>query len=199
MLEIEIKAALKKITKDTVIDALHAAGFEEGRLKRESDLYFNGNDRDFRQTDEALRIRSSRSLKPSGPTICSLTYKGKKTDGRSQTRQEWETRISHQGTIKEILLHLGYRPVFTVSKERYYFHRGPITACLDQVEGLGHFSELEQVANLDASDPDAAAQKECVIDSLLNILEELGVPKENLLQESYLEMLMKKKPGSGPE
>ena len=43
MLEIEIKAALKKITKDTVIDALHAAGFEEGRLKRESDLYFNGN------------------------------------------------------------------------------------------------------------------------------------------------------------
>ena len=39
--------------------ALAALGFVPGETVRETDLYFNGGDRDFRRTDEALACAGS--------------------------------------------------------------------------------------------------------------------------------------------
>ena len=86
-------------------------------------------------------------------------------------------------TAKSILLALGFSPVLTVSKERQTFRRGPVTACLDQVAGLGSFLELEQLL------PDESGRDEAV-DELLSLLGRLGVAEQSLERRSYLELLL---------
>ena len=70
MLEVEIKAALTGHTKEQFKKAAEKLGFIKGGTLQEIDVYFNGNDRNFMKTDEALRLRSSmrEPAKPSSPT-----------------------------------------------------------------------------------------------------------------------------------
>lgn len=184
MLEIELKASLEGISPQALESALKKAGFAPGQIKEETDIYYNGNDRDFRKTDEALRLRSSRVLTGEVQSKTFITYKGSKVDSRSQTRPELETSVGDLDVMKELFGKLGYREVMTVRKQRAYYHRENITVCLDEVEGLGRFIELEQV------EEDGTAKKEAVIDRLLDLLSSFGVPQSNLLRESYLELLM---------
>lgn len=185
MLEIELKASLSGIDTVQLRDALKETGFTKGLRKEETDLYFNGNDRDFRKTDEALRLRQSLVLSADSPAAKTfITYKGSKVDDRSQTRPELETAVGDFAVMKELLEKLGYTEVMTVRKEREYYHRENVTICLDQVDGLGSFIELEQV------EKDLTTKKEAVIDQLLDLLASFQIPKENLLRQSYLELLM---------
>ncbi len=185
MLEIELKASLSGINTGQLRDALKETGFTKGLRKEETDLYFNGNDRDFRKTDEALRLRQSLVLSADSPAAKTfITYKGSKVDDRSQTRPELETAVGDFAVMKELLEKLGYTEVMTVRKEREYYHRENVTICLDQVDGLGSFIELEQV------EKDLTTKKEAVIDQLLDLLASFQIPKENLLRQSYLELLM---------
>lgn len=186
MLEIEIKASLNGIEQSRLLSLLKEQGFKAGHIKEETDIYFNGNNRDFRKTDEALRLRSSRAFEENrlGKADTFITYKGSKTDARSQTRPEFETAVEDPETMMRILDRLGYPVVMTVKKRRQYFCCGKITACLDEVEQLGSFIELEQV------EEDLDERKEAVIDQLLALLDSFGIPRENLLQKSYLELLM---------
>ena len=52
--------------------------------------------------------------------------------------------------MTKLLVHLGYRPVAVVRKRRRHFHleRGEfqIVVCLDEVDELGHFAEVEVLA-----------------------------------------------------
>lgn len=79
MLEVEIKASLAGIPVGDLLCRALAAGFVPGEQVKETDMYFNGAQRDFRRTDEALRLRSVCSL-PDGPCESLLTYKGPKLD-----------------------------------------------------------------------------------------------------------------------
>lgn len=180
MTEVELKAALTEALAGILPDRLAALGFVPGETVRETDLYFNGGDRDFRRTDEALRLRRVSS---GGEENVLLTYKGPKEDPRSNTRREYETTAGDPDTLRAILGALGFQPVFTVDKERRTFLRDGVTACLDQVEGLGSYLELERLLP-DSGDRDAA------VDGLLALLEDLGVSRQALERRSYLELLM---------
>ena len=59
---------------------------------------------------------------------------------------ELETEVSDAEVLKNILIHLDFSPVASVMKTRKYMKCGRFTACLDQVEGLGDFLELEVIA-----------------------------------------------------
>ena len=95
MFEVEIKASLGKSTIGDVTEKAVELGFIYDRTLREVDTYFNGNDRDFRKTDEALRIRAcERWREDVTGTGCSkkeseafITYKGPKLDDVSGTRK----------------------------------------------------------------------------------------------------------------
>lgn len=194
MLEIELKASLEGMGREAAASALAAAGFARIQTKEEVDIYYNGCGRDFRKTDEALRLRSSRVLENADGSASGeeaartfITYKGSKVDSRSQTRTELETSVGDLETMKALLGKLGYSTVMTVRKVRVYFTKDNVTACLDEVDGLGAFLELEQIeAGADEE------KKEAVIDRLLALLESLGIPKSQLLRRSYLELLMAK-------
>ena len=90
------------------------------------------------KTDEALRIRTCDNFN-TRETASFLTYKGAKLDTVSTTRKELETRIDDAETTREILISLGYKRLYPVTKLRQYYHKGMMTACVDQVEGLGSF------------------------------------------------------------
>lgn len=178
MTEVELKASLQQAQTDTVVHKLAEFGFLPRGRDYQVDTYFNAPDRDFRRTDEALRLRTA-----DGKTC--VTYKSAKLDARSNTRQELETGIEDHETAQRLLEALGYTAVFTVSKSRWSFANGPVTACLDQVHGLGDYIELEILLE------DETCRDEAV-DSLLQILQQLDISPSALTRKSYLELLMAK-------
>lgn len=181
MLEIEMKAKCPQ-SPEEIGQALNALGFCQQETKEEIDLYFNGNDRDYRKTDEALRLRSARVL-PDGPSEIFITYKGPKLDDRSQTRQEIEVGVTNLEDMKLLLELLGYQTVLTVRKQRQHYRRDSVTACVDQVDGLGNYLELEQLSQ-------SIETQEETVEQLLSVLDQLNISRDNLTQRSYLELLM---------
>jgi adenylate cyclase class 2 len=147
----------------------------------QSDEYFAHPARDFANTDEALRIRTS-----GGKSF--VTYKGPKLDATTKTRRELELPL-HTGDadgtrFAELLAALGFKPVATVRKQRraFKFDRDGYTAqgALDDVDGVGTFVELE----LPASDQNLEEIKHVIAE----LAEELRLgPSE---RRSYLEMLL---------
>ena len=187
MLEIELKAALTGVDVPALAGRLAALGFLLSYECRESDTYYNGVDRDFRKTDEALRVREHEQ---DGRVDARLTYKGPKTDARSQTRAELETGVESADTLRALLDALGYARVLTVKKARRgYVGSGAyadINLCLDEAEGLGAFIELEYPSPDDSSE----TERESRVSLLLSLLSLLGVPGQNLTRRSYLELLI---------
>jgi len=150
---------------------------EEPRV--EEDQYFNAPDRDFKQTDEALRLRRIGSANK-------LTYKGPKRDKATKTRPEVEVPLADGPDAAELavrfLTGLGYRSVATVAKTRrvYRFdrHGFALEASLDDAGPIGRFVELEIQADEAQFEPAKAA--------LLKTAAELGLTQQE--RRSYLAM-----------
>jgi len=174
MIEIEIKA---RADHDGVIKALKAAGASFEKTADQADIFYNAPDRDFGKTDEALRIRHQGSA-------VYLTYKGKKLDKVSKTRKEIEVQVSDRQKMEDILLSLGFRKTYSVFKKRDIYHLMGAEVCVDRVEGLGDFVELETIA-------EDMTEMEKKRDELISLMRSLGIEGE-LIRESYLEMLLKK-------
>jgi adenylate cyclase class 2 len=181
MLEIEMKfpgvdvAALERL--------LAAWGARPDRPVEEADSYFNSPDphRDFARTDEALRLRQV------GPANF-VTYKGPKRGTQTKTRTEIEVPLGDgeqaARDFAAILTHLGYRFVAVVRKRRRVYHLQrdgfPLQVCLDDVEGLGRFAEVEIMAPEEQLDAARAV--------LLRTAAALGLSGEE--RRSYLELLL---------
>ncbi len=147
------------------------------------DSYFNHPLKDFRQTDEALRIRES------NPSI-QITYKGPRADSAIKIREEIELPMSDQigngERAKALFSRLGFRFVACVKKRRtrLQLDRGKwlIAICLDEVEELGSFVEIELLADF--------AELEPAKQVLSELQTELGLGGP--IMTSYLRMLVAK-------
>lgn len=182
MIEVEIKVCIKE--KEKLNHNLEHFAFIKGSLVRETDLYFDNEAGSFRKGDQALRIRQCENL-THGENVSCMTYKGSKLDQISMTRKELEMQIEDAQTGIEILKNLGYNPVQPVVKLRQYFHNGNMTACLDQVEGLGDYLELEMIVEKEE-------EREAALNTVIGLLAELGYEKKDIIRTSYLSMLQKK-------
>jgi len=132
MLELEMKAKIDRYSQGRIDQIIKRAEFLQE--KYEEDIYFSSPIRDFKETDEALRVRYSGEN-----TI--LTYKGPKLDKISKSREEFEAFVS--GDIEEILQKLGYRMVLNVRKKRRVYAYREFTVSIDDVEDLGEYIEVE--------------------------------------------------------
>lgn len=186
-LEIEIKLPIR--SREIVKKELLAMGFREGACCREEDLYYNSACHDVVKRDEALRIRKSTDLS-TGVCRAQINFKGKKMDQVSMSRREYETGIEDPKRMHEILTGIGFYPVAGVKKERQYLCRGNMTACLDQVEDLGSFLELEVLA-------EDESLREGYLQDMAKLLEGLGLSMEDTVRTSYLGMLSRKGKQSG--
>ena len=174
MIEVEVKV---RADHSQVRSVLQKLGAIKIGIENQSDSYFAAPHRDFVKTDEALRIRSL-----DGKAV--LTYKGPKLDKVSKTREELETPVDEATTAK-ILRALGFSEAGMVRKKREVFRAGEITVCLDAVEGLGEFLEVEIVAE-DGKDLETSRGK------LFELLKQFGAGEKDSIRTSYLEMVLDK-------
>lgn len=182
MIEVEIKLPEKNPVK--LRELLCNNGFLKGKMVREEDTYFNSAFKDLRKTDEAFRIRKVINLQTQETNVF-MTYKGPKLDQVSMTRKEVETRISNAEEMQEILAGIGYELRYPVIKTREYYTKNKITVCVDAVEGLGDFLEIE-VLEPDERNRDQALKQ------IWEVLIELGHSMEETTRTSYLTMLMER-------
>ena len=153
-------------------------------LRREEhcDTYLRHPSRDFRTTDEALRIREINGE----PYI---TYKGPRLAGPIKIRPEIELPMV-SGTMDDWLKiwgHLGFVVALTVPKIREVYtlvhcSRG-VTITLDHVESLGYFVEIERIVS-DKSEIALAQQDIQEIGRLLHL--------SQVEPRSYLGLLLAK-------
>lgn len=174
MLEVEAKFAVKDL--EGVRTGLGRQGVQMERRQQERDVYYNAPHRDFGETDEALRVRYD----DAGVV---MTYKGPKIRvGSTKAREEFNLPVADGETLEEILSRLGFRRAATVLKVREFYEMGDVTVTLDDVKGLGTFTEIEILTE---------ENKEDAADRIGAIAKELGVDGPPIYT-SYLEMLLSK-------
>ncbi len=174
-LEIEQKFPL--VDAEPLVVRLQKMGAEKLDTVQQCDTYYNHPSRDFAVTDEALRIRQT-------PTGAHVTYKGPKLDAVAKTRREIELPLESPESWPELLAALGFGEVATVRKQRKRWNlcRPPfsIEICIDHVDDVGTFSEIEIVTN--------EAQQETAQEAIAQLAEQLELKDPE--SRSYLEMLL---------
>lgn len=175
MLEIEAKARIddKEELKRKVLER----GGEFAKDEIHEDIYFAHPSRDFKKTDEALRVR-----KVVGANSF-LTYKGPKLDNLTKTREEFETKIDSHGSMVEALERLGFTKVLEVVKKRSHYNLGDYEISIDEIDGLGQFIEIEKHG--ESYEPE----------ELVEQLKKLGIEESMMERKSYLELLLELKGG----
>ena len=195
MIEVEIKV---KISDPNQV----RKRFEENKgvykiSLHHEDIYYNMPKglRDFKQTDEALRLRKSIEFnkvnsKKTQKINYYITYKGKKLDKTTKTREEIEVKINEIDDMKNLLKLLGFREVFTVVKERelyeFLLKDEKIEALIDYLPVLKqHFVEVELMTE---SYEDIKKSRKI----LFQFLEKFEIKKKESIRKSYLELIAEK-------
>ncbi|MFW9826137.1 MAG: class IV adenylate cyclase [Candidatus Thorarchaeota archaeon] len=159
------------------------------------DIYFNMpiGLRDFKETDEALRVRKSiefdkMNKSKSERTNFFLTYKGKKLDKTTKTRKEIEIKIEDFNNMKMLLKELGFQEILTVKKERelyefeYKFYI--LEVLIDYLPILEqYFIEVEFLTDSEDTVEDST-------ELLFDFLHLFNIKKEESIRKSYLELIL---------
>jgi len=167
-IEVKVKADLKGVEERLIEE-----GADFVNEERQIDSYYNAPDRDFAETDEALRLRSVGRKNM-------LTYKGPRLNTASKSRKEVTLSVSGKPT-EELLSLLGFSRFRQVIKLRRNYRLGDLSVSLDEVENLGTFMEIEALAE----EKDFELQEKRV----LEVLEKLGFSEGDITKDSYLELI----------
>ncbi len=140
--------------------ALSAQGFTMCGEERHRDVYMRHPSRNFRETDEAFRVRAL------GDEAC-VTYKGPRLQGSVKTRPEIELSIRSDEVDAwlDMLSRLGFPSVPEVKKTRRIFHSASapgVLVVIDDVEQLGTFAEVELIIEDAAALSDAGRRIEAL-------------------------------------
>lgn len=145
MIEVEIKFRMpddQQLPK--LIDEHH---LEFGPAVVQQDIYYNHPQRNFRETQEALRIRVTGDGN-------ALTYKGPRLDTLTRSRPEYEIAFhsGHAATeqLQTVFQALGFREIGVVKKTRrtatYVWEGRRVDVSYDEIGGLGRFIEIESIS-----------------------------------------------------
>lgn len=103
-------------------------------------------------------------------------------DQEGPKRSDYHLAETHDpDSLKETLL-LAYGIRGVVKKTRYLYMVGQTRIHLDEVEGLGHFMELEVVMREDQNDAEGQAIAE-------DLMRRLGVREDALIEGAYMDLL----------
>ena len=181
MIEVEVKLPVADLNE--IKRRLLKSGFKEISFIEERDTYFDNQQGDIKANDEALRVRETKDH-GTGKIRAQINFKGKKLDTSTMTREELETGVEDGEISRRILRAIGYvQAAPEVVKDRTMLQKEDVTACLDEVHGLGEFLELEILA-------DSEEQKDAALGRIENILNGLGYKISDTVRTSYLSMLM---------
>ena len=172
MLEVELKVRVPSL--DPVRERLTEQKAKFSGKLHEHDIYYNAPHRDFGKTDEAVRVRYT-------DDHAVVTYKGPKIKKYGLKAREELNFAVESGEAFETMLHrLGFTKTTEVNKWRENYTLGNASVCLDTVDELGTFAEIEVIIEDETTDPSAQIDR---------IAREIGAVGEPILA-SYLELLL---------
>lgn len=191
MLEIEQKfsvADLEKI-KGSIVSLFE---IESSTIVRQHDTYFSHPNRDFIESDEALRVRRATIEGSGNESSILITYKGPRIDttGRGRefkTRREIELAVGSRpedaDKLEDLLSLLGFEPVCSVTKRRQHlitrWREWQVDFALDEVQDLGKFAEIEIFSGDDKTEAAQQAIKEMT--QLLGLTDPITKSYRNML------------------
>lgn len=186
MIEVEVKYRLDDPSafEQTLLPRAGAVLLEE---LQQCDQYFSHPARDFEMTDEALRIRSVKSV--GQPEVFQICYKGPRVDTITKTREELECELPSQTdsdgphAMHGILKALGFREAGIVRKKRHCyecrFGGRLLTVSVDRLDTIGAFAEIEIVCE--------EQERSAATETVLQFAASLGLTGSE--RRSYLELL----------
>ncbi len=172
MREIEVKAQLKDVA--LLLDKASEMGIVFNDPITQDDLTYETRIPKDSPAWNIFRIR-----KQNDQTILTMKYKA---SARSRDNHERETTVGDARQIADMLVRVGYTPGAHVRKTRRTAHYKDFELCLDEVDKLGTFIEIEKLA-------DEHADVDKVQTELWNILRALGVSADDRIHKGY-DMLM---------
>lgn len=170
MKEIEVKARIDN--EDSLLKKITSLGCVLSEPIRQIDTVYSkivGTVEDYLKNDHFLRIRE----KSDGRFI--FTVK-KPMRNDLLTRTEYETEIKNAIEMEKAILLMGYRVASRLVKVRRISHLKKFEICIDQVDGLGSFIEIEKMSD---QDPDLVRRE---LDAQLL---EFGIPTSNQIHKGY--------------
>jgi adenylate cyclase class 2 len=181
-MEIEVKAKLRD--KATTLKKLTDLGCDFSDVKTQDDMVWvskTGSLEDFLSNNVFLRIRVQNGEKV---ILTAKSPKGK-SGNESLVKREHEVVVSSADEARNILSLMGLQEAVRVFKKRQTAEYDGYEICLDEVEGLGSFVELEKMADEAGA---AQIQKE-----MLDFLLTLGVSPEDQVKKGYDILMLERK------
>jgi adenylate cyclase class 2 len=181
-MEIEVKAKLKN--KATVIEKLSALGCQFSNIKTQDDMVWvekTGSLEDFLSNKVFLRIRIQNGEK----VIMTAKSPKAKEGNESLVKREHEVIVSSADEARNILSMLGLQEAVRVVKKRQTAKYRGYEICIDEIENLGSFVELEKIAETGDA---AQIQKR-----MFEFLETLGILPEDQVKKGYDILMLERK------
>lgn len=181
MIEVELKAHIsdpEAVAARVAAFATPVGGFEK------FDAYWHGPDWRLSRGTKGFRVRTE-----GGDTI--VTFKSKRCEGGVEINREREFSVSDPAALDELLFRLGCEPFYTKRKRGRRFElkepgqSHPTSIEILELEGLGHFIEIE--ALLESEEPSAVALAQ---GEIKGILARAGVDEAEIESRYYSELLM---------
>ena len=181
MIEVELKARISDIAS---VEA-RVAGFAQcvGSFEK-YDAYWHGPEWRLSRGTKGFRVRTEE-----GQTV--VTFKSKRCEGGVEINREREFGVTDPAALDEFFLRLGCEPFYTKRKRGKRFELAregaerPITIEILELEGLGHFIEIESLLESEAPEAVALAQGE-----IRGVLARAGVAESAIESRYYSELLM---------
>lgn len=183
-MEIEVKARLKD--KEAVMAKLTELGCAFSDTKRQDDMVWvekTGALDDFLSNKVFLRIR----IQNDGKVIMTAKKPKALAGDSSLVKREHEVVVDSVEEARGILDMLGFKEAVRVVKTRQKANHNGYEICLDDIEGLGSFIELEKLAE----EHDAERIQKEMTEFLLS----LGVAPEDKVMKGYDILMLEKQYG----
>lgn len=172
MREIELKLRVRNL--EDLLLKIKKMDCEIGSPIFQNDTIYISDLKNTKSNEESvwLRIRKENEK-------IELNYK--KQSAFLEESQEIEFEVNSYEKAKEFLEALGYKKWVEVNKKRCYSKYLNYNLCIDEVERLGSFIEIEIVVEENDT--------KNYIEDLLSVAEELGLNKEDIVKSHYDTMI----------
>lgn len=185
MREIEIKA--KVINEEDILSKLQDLGCEISEPVVQEDVVFAqkiGSLEEFLTNSVFLRIRESQK-----GIVFTLKYNPDRQGEPDAMPVEHEVTVDSRAELEAIIQLLGFKPMVAVKKTRRTGHHKNWEICIDAVEELGTFIEVEQMAEHEED-------IEPIRESIMEFLRSLDITESDLLAKRYdIQMIEKQRAG----
>ncbi|MEK7601935.1 MAG: class IV adenylate cyclase [Patescibacteria group bacterium] len=187
MREVEVKAHLRN--KEELLGKLTESGAVFAKSVTQNDTVFvrdASTMEKFLGNDCFLRIRETPES-----IIFTLKYHPNRTGNGNALAMplEHELTVSNKKELEEMLRLMGFVPALVINKTRESCHVGDFEICVDEVEDLGSFIEVERLTEHEE-------EVEPVIKDMKEFLCSLGVAESDMGVKRYDIQLLEKQFGT---